>query len=91
MGSEKCFSYVNNDNGKIYITENEIMFRESGLTVGDILQMVVAFTLRFWLPIKAKQSLVEMLKTFSGPQIKNLQLTNHHIIEILNVPANVMF
>ena len=90
MDSEKYLPRINNNKEKIDINSSKIMFKDSGLTVGDILQMVVAFTLRFGLSIEGRQSLIEMLKTCAGPEMQNLNLSNHYIDKVMSVPANVL-
>ncbi|XP_051169417.1 uncharacterized protein LOC127286849 isoform X2 [Leptopilina boulardi] len=68
---------------------NQIMFEQSGTTVNDVIEMVVAYCLRYGDSQKGRKMLIEMFKICAGPKFKNLNLSNYKLSKIFDPPPHV--
>lgn len=71
---------------------NQIMFEKSQQTVSDVIEMIVAYTLRFGDSLEARSALIEMFKICAGPDFKNLNLSNYKLSQVYDPPPeNIKF
>lgn len=68
---------------------DKIMFEQSGITVNDVIEMIVAYCLRFGDSQEGRKMLIEMLKICAGPKFKNLNLSNYKLSKIFDPPPEV--
>ena len=76
---DSCFSSFMDFN-------NKIMFRESGLLLNDVIEMVMAFSISFGLTLEGRNYLIEMLKLCAGPEFKYFQITDYLLRKQYNPP-----
>ncbi|XP_051176161.1 uncharacterized protein LOC127291224 [Leptopilina boulardi] len=66
---------------------DKIMFKQSGITVKEVVEMVVAYNLRFGDSQEARQMLIEMIKIFAGPEFSNFNISNYSLSKIFDPPS----
>lgn len=65
-----------------------IMFEKSGMTVNDVAEMIVAYSVKFGTTQRGRKFLIEMIKICAGPQFKDLKLSNYKISKVLDPPID---
>ena len=58
---------------------DRIMFEKSGQTVRDVIEMIVAYSLRFGDSNEARNMLIEMFKICVGPEFENVKFSNYKL------------
>ena len=67
---------------------DRIMFQKSKLTVRDVVEMVVAYNLRFGNSQEARQMLIEMITIFAGPEFIDFNISNYKLSQIFDPPPD---
>ncbi|XP_023288766.1 uncharacterized protein LOC111674062 [Orussus abietinus] len=65
---------------------NKIIFEKSGQTVNDVIEMIVAYHLRFGDSLEARRTLIGMFKICAGPHFKNLNWSDYKIFQVSDPP-----
>lgn len=67
-----------------------IMFEKSGQTVTDIMEMIVAFSLKFGVSHEARHELLEILKICAGPGFQDLKISDYKLSQIFDPPSETI-
>ncbi|KAJ8670907.1 hypothetical protein QAD02_002166 [Eretmocerus hayati] len=65
---------------------HKVMFESSGITVGDVILMIKACSLRFAIPREGQLRMGEMMKVCAGPEFETLSLSEYFMDKY--VPTN---
>ncbi|OXU29009.1 hypothetical protein TSAR_014435, partial [Trichomalopsis sarcophagae] len=66
--------------------DDRIMFRESQMTVRDVMTLVMAHSLRFKTSDAANDSLIDMLKILAGPEAKDIDISKYRFKQAFDPP-----
>ena len=66
---------------------DRIMFEKSGQTVNDVVEMIIAYHLRFGSSLEARKASIEMFKICAGPDFKHLNLSNYKLSKVFDPPS----
>ncbi|XP_043472761.1 uncharacterized protein LOC122505314 [Leptopilina heterotoma] len=66
----------------------KVMFEKSGLTINDVMEMVVGFSIRFGSTNQQREWLLEMLKVCAGSSFKDVKLSNYKVSKLCNTPSD---
>ena len=67
---------------------DRIMFKKSGQTVRDVIEMIVAYSLKFGDSIEARNMLIEMFKICAGPEFENVNFSNYKLAQVFDPPSD---
>lgn len=76
------------DSSSTFPDGDKVMFVESKITVNNVVEMVVAYGVKYGLTQKARESLIEMLKIFAGPNFKDYKISNYKLAQVFNAPSD---
>ncbi|XP_051157257.1 uncharacterized protein LOC127279133 [Leptopilina boulardi] len=76
------------DSSSTFPDGDKVMFVESKITVNNVVEMVVAYGVKYGLTQKARESLIEMLKIFAGPNFKDFKISNYKLAQVFNAPSD---
>lgn len=74
---------------KLVDFEKEVMFRESGLCVSDVLFMILGFCLRFSLSYTARDVLVNLVKCLAEPKYETWFFSKYMFSKPCDAPDSV--
>jgi len=74
---EKCLNDIASPLRSSAHTNTTIMFKESGLTVNEVVTLVAGYCLRFDASINARKSLMDLLTICAGPTFKSLSISHY--------------
>ena len=66
---------------------DKIMFEKSGQTVNDVVEMIIAYHLRFGTSLEARKASIKMFKICARPDFKHLNLSNYKLSKVFDPPS----
>ena len=70
------------------LAEKRIMFKESNTTIGDVAEMISAFSCRFGIVLEARLKLFEMFRICAGTEFDNVIMSNYMFSKVYDPPEN---
>ena len=64
------------------------MLEKSGQTVRDVIEMIVAYSLRFGDSNEARNMLIEMFKICAGLEFENVNFSNYKLAQVFDPPSD---
>ncbi|XP_043461907.1 uncharacterized protein LOC122498289 [Leptopilina heterotoma] len=75
-------------NTSMFNQGEEIMFDNSGTTVNDVIQMIVAYSVRFGSTHQQRDWMLEMFKICAGSRFDHIKLSNYQISKVCDPPPD---
>lgn len=75
---------------KDYLTDDTIMFKESGIKKREVLLMILGFSTRFSLSYKGRKELFHMVKLLAGPKFEEWNFSDCHFLKTFDPPEQVI-
>ncbi|XP_046482806.1 uncharacterized protein [Neodiprion pinetum] len=72
------------------VNDDDIMFDQSVLSVSDVMEMVMAYCMRFSVSHEARKALVDMIQCLAGPRYENWSISKFQIKKKYEPPEDVM-
>lgn len=63
---------------------SKIMFKESKLTVNDVVHMVLAYTIKFGVTTEGRLQLIELLKVCAGSEFQYMKISDRNLDKVVN-------
>lgn len=79
------FNYIGGDK-----FGSQIIFQKAELSVNDVMNMIIGFSLRFGLSYEAREKMAELIMCLAGPEYSDIKLTNYRMNKALKVPDTVI-
>lgn len=76
---------------KLLTVLNMIMFYESSIKVKEVFVMIQAIYLRFNLPKKVRQALLELVKLLAGPDFASLNISQYYMTQFYKVKDDKVY
>ena len=70
------------------LAEKRIIFKESNTTIGDVAEMISAFSCRFGIVLEARLKLFEMFRICAGTEFDNVIISHYMFSKVYDPPKN---